>query len=324
MSGFSVADDDHLVRSNIWSREVKDVLEDELMGMRYVRLLSDFTDGETFNIPSIGQAEVLDYAEGESIKYSSMDTGNFTMTVDQYKSSATFITNKMKQDSFYMSELVSSFVPKQARALAKSIEVRVFERAYAGQTAASTNTINGAFHRYVGSGTSETIDIVDFAKAAYALQRAQVPLNNLVAIIDPSAAFKLATMTNLVNLNNNKAWEGIVRTGGITGTRFIANIYGFDVYCSENLYANTAAETIASGVGGANLSTAVGAVNNVFFSATPDILPWVGVVRQPPKVDSEYNKDEQRDEYVTTCRYAFKLFRPENMVVVVTDTDAVY
>jgi Icc-related predicted phosphoesterase len=47
------------------------------------------------------------------------------------------------------------------------------------------------------------------------------------------------------------------------------------------------------------------------------------VVFQVPNVDSEYNKDYQRDEYVTTCRYGFKAFRPENIVVVVTDTDVV-
>ena len=70
-------------------------------------------------------------------------------------------------------------------------------------------------------------------------------------------------------------------------------------------------------------TAAAGARNNLFFSAAPDALPIVGAIRQAPKVDSEYNKDLQRDEYVTTCRYGFKLFRPENMVVVVTDTDQV-
>jgi len=64
-------------------------------------------------------------------------------------------------------------------------------------------------------------------------------------------------------------------------------------------------------------------VNNLFFSAVSDLLPIVGLIRQPPKVDSEYNKDFQREEYVTTCRYGFKLYRPENMVVVLSDTDQV-
>ena len=100
-----------------------------------------------------------------------------------------------------------------------------------------------------------------------------------------------------------------------TGMRFVTNVMGFDVYMSQNLKSGIA-ETIDG------KTTTVG-VANLFFSATPDVLPFVGSIRQTPKVDSEYNKDFQREEYVTTCRYGFKLFRPENMVVVLTDTDQV-
>jgi hypothetical protein len=317
MSGFSAANDDHLIRSNLWSREIKEVLLDELIAQKYVRMLTDFPDGDTLNIPSIGQAEVLDYVEGNAVRYTSMDTGNFTFTIDQYKSSATYITNKMKQDTFYMNELVSSFVPKQARALAKSMEVKILSAAVDGQTNADSNTINNAKHRFIGSGTSETIDILDFAKAQYALQKANVPLVNLVAIVDPSVAFKLGTQTNLINFSNNPQWEGVVKSGAMTGTRFMFNVWGFDVYVSENLAVNSASETIDS-------VTAAAGVNNLFFSAASDVLPLVGLVRQAPKVDSEYNKDMQREEYVTTCRYGYKLYRPENMVIVVTDTDQVY
>jgi hypothetical protein len=98
--------------------------------------------------------------------------------------------------------------------------------------------------------------------------------------------------------------------------RFFHNIYGFDVYVSDYLYANTASETI-------NSKTSTVGVNNLFFSAASDVLPFVGSVRQAPRVDSEFNKDFQREEYVTTCRYGLKLYRPENVVVVVTDTDQV-
>jgi hypothetical protein len=93
------------------------------------------------------------------------------------------------------------------------------------------------------------------------------------------------------------------------------NIYGFDVYVCQNL-KNSIAETIDG------RTTTVG-VANLFFSAAPDVLPFVGAIRQAPKVDSEYNKDLQREEYVTTCRYGFKLYRPENLCVVLTDTNVV-
>ena len=316
MSGWQTSSNDHLIRSNLWSSQIKEVLEDELIAMKYVDMLSEFTDGDTFNIPSIGQAESNDYVEGQAIRYSAMDTGNFTFTVDQYKSSATYITEKMKQDSMYASRLISSFVPKQARALAKAMEGKILSVGPDGQTASSLNTINGANHRWVGSGTNEVMSVTDFAKANYALDMANVPMNNRVAIVHPSVGYALSVISNLTSVSNNPRWEGIVRDGGLTGTKFLMNVYGFDVYTSQNIKANTSSETI-------NSVTAAAGVNNLFFSASPDVLPFVGLIRQPPKVDSEYNKDYQREEYVTTCRYGFKLYRPENLCVVVTDTDQV-
>ncbi len=313
---FSVNTNEHLIRSNLWSTELKEVLEDKLIGMQWVDWISDFPDGDTINIPSMGQAEVLNYVEGEAVRYTAMDTGNFTFTISKYKSSATWITNKMKQDSFYTARLVSAFVPKQSRALGKAMEVDMLAVGPLGQTASNTNAINGASHRYVGAGSNETIAITDFAKAKFALDKANVPEVNRVAVVDPSAEYTLNTLTNLVNVSNNPRWEGIITTGLAGGMQFIRNIYGFDVYVSNNLYTNTTSETI----GGV---TAAAGVNNLFFSAAPEVLPIVGAVRQAPKVDSEYNKDFQREEYVTTCRYDFKLYRPENMVVVVTDTDQV-
>lgn len=315
MSGFTVSNNQHLIRSNLWTSDLKETFEDDLMGMRYVKLITDFPDGDTINIPSIGQHEVRDYEEGQAIKYTAMDTGNFTFSITEYKSAGTYITNKMKQESFYMSQLVSSFVPKQARALAVAMEADILDIGPDGQTPSDLNTINGADHRWVGSGTNETISVVDFAKARYALRKAAVPMTNLVAILDPSAEYALSTQANLVNLSFNPQWEGVVRDGMTTGMQFRFNIFGWDCYVSNYLKSDVA-ETIDG------LSTTVGAAN-LFFSAAPDALPFVGSVRQPPKVDSEYNKDLQREEYVTTCRYGFKLYRPENLCVVLTDTDQV-
>jgi hypothetical protein len=313
---FSTGNTEHLIRSNIWSTRIKEVLEDELMGTKYVDMITDFPDGDTINIPSIGQQEVLDYDEGQAIRYTAMDTGNFTFSITEYKQSATYITEKMKQDSFYMDRLVQSFVPKQARAIAKAMEVDILAVGPDGQTPSDQNIINGAQHRFVGSGTNEVLAPKDFALAKYALQKANVPMTNLVAIVDPSVEYSLKTQTGLLDFSNNMRWEGIVRDDLSTGMKFVFNVFGFDVYVSQNL-KNVGAETVNS------KTVASGSVANLFFSATSDVLPFVGNVRQPPKVDSEYNKDWQREEYVTTCRYGFKLFRPENLVVVLTDTDQV-
>lgn len=210
-----------------------------------------------------------------------------------------------------MSQLVSAFVPKEARALAKQLEVDALRIGVDRQTASDPNSINGVSHRWVGTGSSNTISVEDFARARLALQKANVPMTNLVAIVDPSVEFTFNTLSNLTNVLNNPHWEGIVRDGISTGMQFRANIYGFDVYVSQNLKTGLT-DTIHS-------HAATNGVANLFFSAAPDAVPFVGAVRQPPKVDGKYNQDLQREEFVTTTRYGIDLYRPENFVVVLTD-----
>jgi hypothetical protein len=327
MSGFKTGTDQytHLSRSNLWSTQLKDVLESKLMGFNWIKMVSEFTDGDTLNIPSIGSMVATDYEEGNQVPYSAFNTGNFTFTITEYKAIGTYIYNKFKQDSFYMNEVQSSFVPKMSRAIAVAMETDML-RACApstlggftgGQTATDYNVLNGARHRWVGSGSSETISIDDIRQAAYALERGNVPLTNLVGIIDPSVAYALGSQPNLLNFSNNPQWEGVITSGVSDGMKFFKNIWGFDLYVSQHLHVNNASEAIDG-------RTAAAGVNNMFFSAAGDVLPIIGQVRQAPKVDSSYNKDYQRDEFVTTARWGVKMFRPENMVMVVTDTDQVY
>lgn len=47
MAGFSFVADTNLVRQNIWSQQLKDILLPDLFAMKYVRMLTDFPDGNT-------------------------------------------------------------------------------------------------------------------------------------------------------------------------------------------------------------------------------------------------------------------------------------
>lgn len=304
---------EHLIRSELWSTQLKELFEDELFALNYIDFLEGFPDGDMFHIPSIGKAEVQKYEEGQAVTYSELPTGDFTFRITEYNQSGHAITNKMKQDSYLMQQLVSRFVPSQHRAIMKVMEADALRIGPARQTASDLNSINGAAHRWVGTGTGDTIDFEDFARARYALNKSNVPMTNLVAIVDPSVEFALNTNANVTNLlSPNMQWSNIVNEGIGTGMKFKMNIYGFDVYVSQNLAA-IGAETI-------NGVTVANGVGNIFFSAAPEAMPIVGAVRQPPKVDSDYNKDLQREEYVTTVRYGLDLYRPENFVTVLTDS----
>jgi len=308
MAGWTTGNSGHLIRSQVWSNDLKEVLMDELDATRYVDWMSEFPDGSTFNIPSIGQATVRNYVENDSVIYDAMDTGNFQFTIDQYKSSATYITKQNMQDGFYMDRLVASYVPKQSRAILEDLESNILALAgNVGTQGAAGAPINGRNHRLLGTGAAlaagNAISTADFAQALLSLKKAKVPQEQLIAIVDPSVEYTLNTLTNITNVSNNARWEGIVSDGIATGMRFLKNIYGFDVYTSNYLASTTASANIKQ---------------NIFFSAASDVLPFVGAWRQMPEVDSEYNKDRQRDEYLTTARYGTKLYRPENLVVIET------
>lgn len=319
MSGFSYATNVDLVRTNLWSNQLKEQLLPEMMAQKYVDWSIAFPDGDTINIPSIGQMEVRDFAEGQQAQYTAMDTGNFTFSITEYKQSGTYITDKYKQDSFYSSQLIAKFVPAQHRALMADIETKVLAVGNDSQTASSLNAINGGDHRFVGSGigpggTLAVIAPKDFARAKYALRKAFVPLNNLVCIVDPSVEYTLSTLTNLTNVSFNPKWEGIIRDGmSTTGMRFSMSIFGWDVYVSDFLKSGIT-ETIDG-------RTCTSGMANVFFSADSTVTPWIGSIRQPPRVESKRNQDFQRDEYLTTMRYGVKTFRPENQVIVLTAAD---
>lgn len=301
----------HIIRSEIYSNQLKEELLDETMGMKYVNWLSEFPDGDTFTIPSVGQAAGPDdYTEDSAVKYHALDTGEFQFAMTAYLSSGHYITKKARQDAFYSAQLEAGFVPKEARAIMVRLESDIFAL-QSQQTASGLNNINGAPHRWVAGGTNQIITVTDFAKAKYSLKKANVPDTNLIAIVDPSVEFTLNTLTNLVNVSDNPRWEGIVSDGIATGMKFIKNIYGFDVYTS-NYLDDVASETVDS-------VAVVDGKANLFFSAASDILPFVGAWRQLPEVDSQYNQDFQREEYVTTARYGVKLYRPENLITVLSE-----
>lgn len=317
MSGMTTGNTSFLRRSEVWSNTIKEILKDELQAQTYVDWLNSFPDGDQFNIPSIGQTQVDDYAEDEAIVYRPFDTGEFNFVIDQYKSAGTYITKKALQDGFYMSQLEAKFMPEMERAMMVDVENKIMAL-QSKQTAADANSINGYRHRYAGSQTGK-MGIEDFAYAKLALKKANVPMTNLVAIVEPSVGFYMETLTNLVNVSNNPRWEGIVSDGITTGMRFIKNVYGFDVY--ESNYTDVvASETIAEYDGTSAARTNAHA--NFLFSAAPGVTPFIGAWRQMPEFDSEYNKDFQRYETVLTARYGVDLYRPENFVVCLGEVHA--
>lgn len=324
MAGMTTGNTDVLIRSEIWSNQLKDYLKDQLEATKYVNWI-DFPEGTTMTIPSMGDLDAYTYTEDTAIEYTPMALGEFQFTINEYLASATYITNKARQDLYYAAQLEARFLPEQERAIMVAVETHILATGQPGTTngqtftAGSLNNINTAAHRWVGSATvggQRTLDITDFARARYSLKKANVPDTNLIAIVDPAFEYQFNTQAGFLDVTYNPMWEGIVAQGVATGMRFMRNIYGFDVYVSNYLPGGFS-ETIDGVASGAD------AYASLFFSAAPDLKPWIGAWRQPVKVDGEYNKDKQREEYVTTARYDTAMYRPENLITVLGQTDTV-
>lgn len=324
MTGMTTVNSDVLIRSEVWSAQLKETLTDTLEATKYVNWI-DFPDGTTLTIPSIGDLDAYDYVEDSAIEYTPMDTGEFQFTINEYLASATYITNKARQDLFYSSQLEARFLPAQLRAILVDMETHILATGQPGTTNGNTqvannlNLINEAAHRWVGSDTvggQRVIGMTDFAKARHSLKKANVPDTNLIAIVDPAFEYYFNTQAGFLDVSYNPRWEGIVASGVATGMRFTRNIYGFDVY-ESNYLPGGFSETINGVASGADAKA------GLFFSADSGLQPWIGAWRQHPKVDGEYNKDRQREEYVTTARYDTALYRPENFITVLGQTDIV-
>lgn len=319
-SGFTVATNEHLIRQNLYSNEITRMFQDDLFAMRFVRTITDFPDGTTLNMPRMGQAEVADFAEGQAIKYQKFDTGNFTFTIDKYQYSANSMSAKFKRDSFWSAEVEAAFAPEQHRALMKSFEARVFNRANAAQTATDPTLINGFPHRLIASGSSQVLTFKDFMLAELALRKANVPSRNLVAIVAPETAFQIQNQSAITSLLSPiPRWGSVSTDGLVSGFQFKFSVFGWDVYISNYLPTGLTETISGSQPGNGSVSGGNGQVN-LFFSAEPgNTLPWIAAFRQMPTVYSEFNKDLQQTEFLTICEYGVSVFRPENMVIILTN-----
>lgn len=320
MAATTTTNAENIIRSELWQRQLEEILFERLTGTSFVRQL-DFPDGTQFTIPSIGTALVRDLPEGTQVTFDALDTGEVTFTLNDPVVAATSLSEVLLEDSMWSSDVMAAVPQNHAQAVLERFETDVLALANSqpdGQN--DPNDINGVSHRVVGSATGETMDPSDFAYARYALKKAKVGDDALIAIVDPSVAYAIETATNLVNVSNNPMFEGIITSGISKGMRFVRNVYGFDVL-ESNLLAD-ANETITATTGNGGTTTAGKA--NIFMSAAREsILPFVVAWRRQPRMDRDFNHITREEQIVTTARYGTGVTRADNLVVILTDTDQV-
>lgn len=313
------------IREKIYNAALRSTLEPYLFAMNFVDMITEFTDGEKFIDIEIGNATVHDYVEGTDILLEGLDMASREFTINQYRQSGHYITEKFAQDS-YVSAKIAAVVPaKEARALAADLEQKIFGLQSVLQTAGSANSLEGLPHRWIAGYDPQAstqaygaLSLSDFAMASTALHKLGY-FGPMIAIIPTYQEYAITQSASFKNaLAYQPLYERVFQEGAITGTRFAFNIFGFDVYVS-NFTPVIASETVGDSQG--TSKTITNASLACFFANIPDMRPWRMAWRMMPKFEGNWNMYKRREEFVTVCRYGLGKGETPNFVGVLCAND---
>lgn len=94
-----------------------------------------------------------------------------------------------------------------------------------------------------------------------------------------------------------------------------------DLYTSNYLDTEDAAESSLTDYAGNTTATVAGDVTNVFFSASQrENMPFIGAWRRRPMIKSWRDEDKETEYHQLSARFGLALYRPENLVTVVSST----
>lgn len=291
----------NLIRDEIWSKRIQEELQEELYANSLVEWITgEFSDGDMITIPTLGSMTARNYTENADITVDDPTVGEFQLTIDKYYQSGVAVTDKMKEDTYYMQVLIQKFPEQCVRALMERMEADIF-LLHKSQTG-DANTINGVAHRFVCTGDSATtMSVKDVAAAKLALDKANVSKNGRFAIVDPYVSYQLLFKDSVIR--QDVYGPNSVIKEGFGGTKYIGKYMGFDFYESNML------DTATNLAMNATTHTA-----NLFCG--PET--FIGAIREMPDIETSRDWSKKRDVYHATMRYGMGLYRPEALVTVLT------
>lgn len=310
---------DYLRRNEVFSSQIKEAFRDETLAKQWVNINNELPDGVNLKINSFGELSMSEAAEGVSLPISRMDMGQYIFNIDEFQGIKVAFSDEFFEDDFMAPNALARTPMEMMRAFDVEYETKVLAIANRadGQTKNAGNEIFGRKHRFTASGSGRKLSLADFAYAKNALKKANVPLVGLTAIVDPSVEFDLDITANIVDVSNNPQWQGIVETGMGTGSRFIRNIYGFDVYTSNYLDTYASGESALTNYAGTTTAPVAGDKMAVFFAnAGGDTAPFIGAFRRQPSIKSWRDEAIGTEYHQMTVRYGLGLYRPENLITV--------
>jgi len=285
-------------------------LYDGLLPGTFYRDVSDFGNGTTLNIKTVGAVTLQDVAEEQEINSSAIDTGTVTLSITDYAGDAWHITDELREDGSQVDQLHAMRAMETLRAIQEFHETKFLAACNAAQTNANANTINGFGHRLVSAEVGNVATFDHFRVMKLAFDKAKVPQGGRIAIVDPVVEASLNGATNIVNVSNNPMFEGIVTSGFAQNHKFVKNIFGFDVYTSNYLHAGSV---------GDGTTTVANGVANVFMCVADDSCrPVMHAWRRMPKVEGWRDQPMRSDRFQMSARFGFGAQRVDTLAILGT------
>lgn len=284
-------------------------LQDGLLPGTFYRNVSDFGNGTTLHIKTVGTVTIQDGAEDVAFDYSPIESGEVTLTITDYVGDAWYVNDELREDGAQVEALMSARSSESTRAIQEIFETRFLAKANSSQVNGATNAVNGFAHRIASAETNNVISLNHFISMKLAFDKANVPMAGRVAIVDPVCA---ATLDKTVSLARDVTPFGaqILANGFDREHTFLMNLYGWNIITSNRL---------ATGSFGDGTTTVTNGVANVFMCVADDnTKPIMAAWRRMPKVEGERNKDLRRDEFVTSARWGFGTQRVDTLGIVIT------
>ena len=292
---------EQLIRDEVWSQRVQDELQEELFGQELVEFITDFPDGDLLTIPTLSSLSARAYVENDDITVDDPSVGEFQLSITEYNQAGIVVTDKMKQDTFYMSVLIQKFPEQATRAIMERLESDIM-LLHKKQTSNDPNTINQRDHRFVGTGTSNAIVLADVRNAKLALDKGLVSKVGRKAIVDPTVSSELLGIDNIIRQDVFGANSHL--KDGFGSTRAIGTYLGFDWFESNMLDEATALDHVAGG----------SLIANLFIGEEA----FIGAMRLMPTIEKFRQATRKRDVFHVSTRYGLGLYRAPALVVVLT------
>lgn len=308
------------IESEKYSAFILRNLHDGLLPGSFYRNVTDFASGSTLHIKTVGTVTIQDGAEDVPFDYTAIESGEVTLTINNYVGDAWYVTDELKEDGDQVDALMTARAVESTRAIQETFESRFLQRANTSQIDNNPNLVNGFAHRRVGTGVdgsgtpNQTIALADLIYMKLAFDKANVPAGGRVAIVDPVTA---ATFASMVTLSHDVTPFGqrILENGFDRDHEYVMNLYGWTIITSNRLDRGTF---------GDGTTTVTDGVANVFMSVADDnTKPIMAAWRRMPRVEGERNKDLRRDEYVTSSRWGFGTQRVDTLGIIITDATAI-